>query len=147
MSKRYLCNKCNNEYSSKNGLRRHLDEKHGFLAFLRRHKWILSIITIISIISSIILFYLNNKPDLEIDSGSVNWEKLEYTIKLTNYGKSKANNIEIDFDLNYFKGQISTLQYLGPGQSSEFTFKLAYGDVFMENVTQILKGEKGGLWI
>lgn len=140
--KNFKCKKCSFEYKTKNGLKKHIKEKHSIIAVLKKYKWIL---TALSIIVGILIFWNSYKPDLEIDGSYVDWNNLKYIYTLTNYGNSKASNIEIYYDLNYFEGQLIKLQFLGPGKSRELVFDATAGNIFLDDVKEILAGNKGAV--
>jgi len=72
----------------------------------------------------------------------VKWNELKYIYTVKNYGKSTAENVEVSLDLNYFKGQKSRIKELPPGESFDFTFNATLGDVFLNDVEEILRNEK-----
>ena len=113
MSNKYKCKKWDCEYKTKNSLRKHIKEKHSLFAIIKKYKWILSIFTIISIITSITIFYYSYKPDLQIETnnvGGVDWNNLEYYFNIKNYGRSTADSVEVALDLDYWKGQTGIIK-------------------------------------
>lgn len=115
----YKCDKCGNEYKTKNGLKKHRRSNHGFLIFIKKYKWIFRIVIIIP---PILIFYFSYKPEVRVEKMS--YEQMQYIVYVKNYGKSTAKNIKINMKHISAGGQGAIIESLPAQTSIKHTFPI-----------------------
>lgn len=115
----HRCYKCNNEYKTKNGLKKHLLSNHGFLRLIKKYKWLL---TIVSIILSSLYFYFSYKPEVRVENMSN--DQMYYTVYVKNYGKSTAKDIKINMRHIDAGSQGAIITSLASQENREHTFPI-----------------------